>query len=367
MSSRKTPGLMVGSRLNSKKGDHCHPNLCTSAQAVTHFPSMRSIMLLFLTADMSELVFQLYVGERRPHRKLAEKALPNTVGRRKCDGSKNEFAQGIESIHFLTAKSRRTRREETVDKTKVEIEPIAELVADAMLKMPLHWDPACWNRCIRPHRHARGRVHHYREQVGSGSAPHSRSAVADAPEALGTSTWLPRELKRSSDQGRHEADGQWVMSGFVGFLGDLRVFAVNVSTRRDPKLLDFTDSILRTATDQYGRSTEVRREQERVRAGDRVDSLSHREVAKDAKGRDSEWDEGRDRADCRVDGGRHAHDAPRIGARPAGIDVSSRIDMLVAECIIIENKSVQAVPPIHEAQLLTYLKLSAPRLGFHAN
>ena len=40
---------------------------------------------------------------------------------------------------------------------------------------------------------------------------------------------------------------------------------------------------------------------------------------------------------------------------------------LVAECIIIENMSVQAVLPIHEAQLLTHLKLSGRRLGFLVN
>jgi GxxExxY protein len=49
------------------------------------------------------------------------------------------------------------------------------------------------------------------------------------------------------------------------------------------------------------------------------------------------------------------------------IEAGYRIDMLVAECIIIENKSVQAMPPIHEAQLLTYLKLSGHRLGFLVN
>ena len=49
------------------------------------------------------------------------------------------------------------------------------------------------------------------------------------------------------------------------------------------------------------------------------------------------------------------------------IDAGYRIDMLVAECIIIENKSVQALAPIHEAQLLTYLKLSGHRLGFLVN
>jgi len=49
------------------------------------------------------------------------------------------------------------------------------------------------------------------------------------------------------------------------------------------------------------------------------------------------------------------------------IDVGYRIDMLVADCIIVENKSVQSLAPIHEAQLLTYLKLSGHRLGFLVN
>jgi GxxExxY protein len=49
------------------------------------------------------------------------------------------------------------------------------------------------------------------------------------------------------------------------------------------------------------------------------------------------------------------------------IDAGYRIDMLVAECIIIENKSVQALAALHKAQLLTYLKLSGYRLGFLVN
>ena len=49
------------------------------------------------------------------------------------------------------------------------------------------------------------------------------------------------------------------------------------------------------------------------------------------------------------------------------IEAGYRIDILVAECIVIENKSVQALLPIHEAQLLTYLKLSECRLGFLVN
>jgi GxxExxY protein len=49
------------------------------------------------------------------------------------------------------------------------------------------------------------------------------------------------------------------------------------------------------------------------------------------------------------------------------VDVGYRIDMLVAECIIVENKSVLTMPPVYEAQLLTYLKLSEHRLGFLVN
>jgi GxxExxY protein len=53
--------------------------------------------------------------------------------------------------------------------------------------------------------------------------------------------------------------------------------------------------------------------------------------------------------------------------RSLAIDAGYRIDMLVADCIIIENKSVQSLTPIHEAQLLTYLRLSGHRLGFLVN
>jgi GxxExxY protein len=49
------------------------------------------------------------------------------------------------------------------------------------------------------------------------------------------------------------------------------------------------------------------------------------------------------------------------------IEAGYRIDMLVDDCIIVENKSVQSIPPIFEAQLLTYLKLSGRKLGFLVN
>jgi len=41
--------------------------------------------------------------------------------------------------------------------------------------------------------------------------------------------------------------------------------------------------------------------------------------------------------------------------------------MLVENSIIIENKAVETLLPIHEAQLLTYLKLRGVWLGFLIN
>lgn len=49
------------------------------------------------------------------------------------------------------------------------------------------------------------------------------------------------------------------------------------------------------------------------------------------------------------------------------IDAGYRIDMLVENKIIIENKAVERLLPIHEAQLLTYLKMKGCRLGFLVN
>jgi len=49
------------------------------------------------------------------------------------------------------------------------------------------------------------------------------------------------------------------------------------------------------------------------------------------------------------------------------IDAGYRIDMLVEELIIIENKTVERILPLHEAQLLTYLKLKGCALGYVLN
>jgi len=49
------------------------------------------------------------------------------------------------------------------------------------------------------------------------------------------------------------------------------------------------------------------------------------------------------------------------------LDVGYRLDMLVEDSVIVENKTVDELAPIHQAQLLTYLKLRKCRLGFLLN
>jgi GxxExxY protein len=49
------------------------------------------------------------------------------------------------------------------------------------------------------------------------------------------------------------------------------------------------------------------------------------------------------------------------------IDAGYRIDMLVSGLVIIENKTVAALQPVHEAQLLTYLKMKNLQLGYLLN
>jgi GxxExxY protein len=49
------------------------------------------------------------------------------------------------------------------------------------------------------------------------------------------------------------------------------------------------------------------------------------------------------------------------------IDVGYRLDMLVENCVIIENKAVENVLPIHQAQLLTYMRLRKCVLGYLIN
>ena len=49
------------------------------------------------------------------------------------------------------------------------------------------------------------------------------------------------------------------------------------------------------------------------------------------------------------------------------LDCGYRIDVLVRDLVILELKSVECLEPIHEAQLLTYLKLTGLKVGLLIN
>ena len=49
------------------------------------------------------------------------------------------------------------------------------------------------------------------------------------------------------------------------------------------------------------------------------------------------------------------------------LDCGYRIDVLIEDAIILELKSVNQLKPIHEAQLLTYMKLTHIKQGFLIN
>jgi len=49
------------------------------------------------------------------------------------------------------------------------------------------------------------------------------------------------------------------------------------------------------------------------------------------------------------------------------VDAGLRLDILVEKCVIVEIKAVEKTTPLHEAQLLTYLKIGGFRLGFLIN
>ena len=49
------------------------------------------------------------------------------------------------------------------------------------------------------------------------------------------------------------------------------------------------------------------------------------------------------------------------------MDCGYRIDMLVEKSLIVELKAVETLLPIHEAQILSYMKLSGIRIGLLVN
>ena len=49
------------------------------------------------------------------------------------------------------------------------------------------------------------------------------------------------------------------------------------------------------------------------------------------------------------------------------LDLGYRIDLLVEDKVIVELKSIDAISPVHQAQILSYLKLSGRSLGLLIN
>jgi GxxExxY protein len=49
------------------------------------------------------------------------------------------------------------------------------------------------------------------------------------------------------------------------------------------------------------------------------------------------------------------------------LDAGYRIDLLVEDAVVVELKAVEEVAPVHQAQIMTYLKLSGRKLGLLMN
>jgi GxxExxY protein len=49
------------------------------------------------------------------------------------------------------------------------------------------------------------------------------------------------------------------------------------------------------------------------------------------------------------------------------LDCGYRVDVVVEDQVIVEIKSVAAITPVHEAQVMSYLKLSGCRYGLLIN
>jgi GxxExxY protein len=49
------------------------------------------------------------------------------------------------------------------------------------------------------------------------------------------------------------------------------------------------------------------------------------------------------------------------------INCGYRVDILVANSVVIETKAVEAIAPVHEAQLLTYMRLGGWKVGLLIN
>ena len=56
-----------------------------------------------------------------------------------------------------------------------------------------------------------------------------------------------------------------------------------------------------------------------------------------------------------------------VNYKGVGLDCGYRVDFLVMGLVVVEVKSVSGLDPIHEAQLLTYLRLGGWKVGLLIN
>ena len=49
------------------------------------------------------------------------------------------------------------------------------------------------------------------------------------------------------------------------------------------------------------------------------------------------------------------------------LDCAYRVDLVVADAVVVEVKSIERLAPVHEAQLLTYLRLGGWKAGLLIN
>lgn len=56
-----------------------------------------------------------------------------------------------------------------------------------------------------------------------------------------------------------------------------------------------------------------------------------------------------------------------IAYKELQLECGFRVDLLVEDLVVVELKAVQQIVPVHEAQLLTYLKLTGCKLGLLLN
>jgi len=53
--------------------------------------------------------------------------------------------------------------------------------------------------------------------------------------------------------------------------------------------------------------------------------------------------------------------------RGVKLELGYRLDLLVEDLVVVEIKSVDGISPVHQAQILSYLKLSGKSLGLLIN